>query len=817
MKPWVIAAALAICCACGGSRERSLDDTWRAAQQALTRGRLSEAEQLITKGQAAAGTDTSSPWPWRFRLLAIDARLTRLDLPGAQQALASVSLPDGDGFAPLRARTRLLQAKVLVLQGQLGPAAAALDEARGLADGERELLFDIEIAASQVRYRTGKWTEAESGLQSLVRDAGAAADFHHQAQALNNLGMGMLVRSRYDEALPWFDRVLNTRELDGTTVFGQALNNAGICLARLGQYAQAIAAQERAISVHKDGSQLDYQRTLGELGTTYFLSNDVAKATQYWTEARRIATAAQLPSDALLWTRNLAEAAVIAADWDAAERYNNEASAMGRADSGSRRAFALLTSAQIAAGRGRADEATAKFTQALDASADVPAVRWASHDGLARLAAAAGEFRDATRHYEAALHTIEQTRSAILKADYRISFPARLITFYQGYVNALLQQGQVDRALEIADSSRSRVLAERQGVTAPAGATAAGFRALARASKSVLLFYWLAPGRSVVWVVTGDGVRSVPIAGDGDIATLVDQHQTALHDALADPLAAATGPGDTLYARLIAPVAASIPDGGSVIVVPDGALHRLNFETLTVGTGASRHYWIDDVTVRVAPSLSLLSRPKDGAAPASRAMLLVGDPTPRPPDFPALGNALAEMRAIAARFPSNAVTTISGTKATPEGFLAAGPARFGTIHFTSHAVANLENPLDSAVILSGPDQDFKLYARDVAELPLTADLVTVSACRSAGERSYTGEGLVGFAWAFLRAGSRNVVAGLWDVDDRSTTALMDTFYARLAAGDRPAAALRAAKLALIKQGFPKPYYWAPFQLFTTSI
>jgi CHAT domain-containing protein len=124
--------------------------------------------------------------------------------------------------------------------------------------------------------------------------------------------------------------------------------------------------------------------------------------------------------------------------------------------------------------------------------------------------------------------------------------------------------------------------------------------------------------------------------------------------------------------------------------------------------------------------------------------------------------------------------------------------------------------MDSAVILSGPDTAFKLYARDVAEMPLTADLVTVSACRSAGDRAYTGEGLVGFAWAFLRAGSRRVVAGLWDVDDRSTAALMSDFYARLAAGEPAPAALRRAKLTLLRERQMRPYYWAPLQMFTAS-
>ena len=108
------------------------------------------------------------------------------------------------------------------------------------------------------------------------------------------------------------------------------------------------------------------------------------------------------------------------------------------------------------------------------------------------------------------------------------------------------------------------------------------------------------------------------------------------------------------------------------------------------------------------------------------------------------------------------------------------------IHFTAHATANVESPLDSAVVLSGPDNGYKLYARDVAETPLLADLVTVSACRSAGERTYLGEGLVGFAWAFLRAGARNVIAGLWDVDDESTSVLMATLYSELSRGVPPA-------------------------------
>jgi CHAT domain-containing protein len=246
----------------------------------------------------------------------------------------------------------------------------------------------------------------------------------------------------------------------------------------------------------------------------------------------------------------------------------------------------------------------------------------------------------------------------------------------------------------------------------------------------------------------------------------------------------------------------------------------LNFETLLVPDQPSmaRHYWIEDLTIQIAPSLAMLQPATAGAAGGSPAsLLLVGNAPARAPEFPALSYAPAEMDAVQKHFAPSAVSVFDGEHASPAAFKGAAPERFSVIHFTSHAVANPESPLDSAVILSGPDHGYKLYARDVAALPLTSELVTVSACRSAGERAYAGEGLVGFAWAFLRAGSRRVVAGLWDVDDRSTAALMEQMYERIAAGDSPPAALREAKRMLIKKGYAKPYYWAPFQMFTIVI
>jgi CHAT domain-containing protein len=332
-----------------------------------------------------------------------------------------------------------------------------------------------------------------------------------------------------------------------------------------------------------------------------------------------------------------------------------------------------------------------------------------------------------------------------------------------------------------------------------------------------LLFYWIGD-RSYAWQVTKDRIRLVPLSVTASqVDTLVKSYQQSIVTSLADPVSGASSAGDEIYAKLIAPVAEGIPAGSRVVIVPDGALARINLESLPV-PGPKRHYWVEDVEVAVAPSLGTLSaRLPPRGRKQSESVLLIGDPVSSDPSFPQLRYASAEMSAVAKAF-AGRTAVYRADQATPGRYRDAMPDQFGVVHFTAHAAANAESPLDSAVILSKDGSGYKLYARDVAEQPLSADLVTISACRSAGERTYAGEGLVGFAWAFLRAGAQRVIAGLWDVDDRSTADLMGHVYAEIAQGRSPAAALRAAKLAMIARGgaAAKPYYWAPFQLFIGS-
>jgi len=283
-----------------------------------------------------------------------------------------------------------------------------------------------------------------------------------------------------------------------------------------------------------------------------------------------------------------------------------------------------------------------------------------------------------------------------------------------------------------------------------------------------------------------------------------------------DVLAAGNSDGKKLYTLLIEPAAKLIPPGSRVILLPDGSLYGLNFETLLV-PGPKPHFWIEDVTLTIGSSLTLLA---SGAheAPKDRNLLLVGNAVSVSDDFPVLRHAQTEMAQVGRYFPESRREVLAGPQATRSKFLASAPERFAYLHFVTHGSASRAHPLDSAVILSPDGDSFKLYARDIVKHPLRAYLVTVSACNSSGTRAYSGEGLVGLSWAFLRAGAHNVIAALWEVNDASTPQVMDKLYRELYQERDPATALRTAKLSLLHSDsvFSKPFYWAPFQLYSGS-
>jgi CHAT domain-containing protein len=807
--------------ACHGTSSEDPGNLYERASANLTRGNLQIAHEEAKRGLDRFSEQRSPVWHWKFRILEADILRSQAKYKDALDLLDS-PLPSSLETSRLEPELKLVRAQTLVAMRRLQDAASLLDEAERLASahGPASVLGPIQNLRAQILFESGKLDEAEIAFRSALRLARAQDDFSTQAKILNNLGFMRMTKNRFDEAVRWYDQALTAAaRADAKLVASRANTNLVICLYRLGELDQAQQLVEKAIEQQeKEGAIAFLQGSLGEAGNVYWLRHEPEKAASYYARALDLARQTQDLRNASIWAANLSRALMETQKWDEAEKLNNESLEIRRQLKDEQAEIhSRLDAARIAKGRTRYPEARALFEDVIDSTAAGSSLRWEAHQGLAESYWLTGNRVRALQHFREAVRLIEASATALTQRDYRIPFLACWRCVYQEYVDALLDSGDYQKALEVAESSRARSLLEHLGLETPQRNTSFNaYVQTARVNDAVLLSYWLGENRSYVWVLSPQGTGVFQLPASGEIARLVKLQESQIQN-LRDLLADAEGPSQQLYNILVQPVAHLIPkQGAKVIVVPDGPLHALNFETLIVPD--KLHYWIEDVTVSVTPSLDVLTT-KHSTAPDHRSALLIGDADNGTPEFPKLPYAAREIEVIDSRLAGYHKEIFTGPAAIPAVYTDRELMKYSIIHFAAHAWANSESPLDSAVILSRKsetDDSFRLYARQVLERPLNAELVTISACRSAGAKAYAGEGLVGFSWAFLRVGARNVVAGLWNVGDNSAAALMDELYSGIAQTLSPSVALRRAKLNLVRStnNYRKPYYWAPFLIYT---
>ena len=782
--------------------------------------RNGNAKQALEEARAAANEcRPQTECRWSVRLLEAEVLLSDDQLAAAETALSEAP-PKAARFAALAARRTWLLGDLQFERGHPDVAEGLLKTAGQMASsaGAWDVVFEADASRARLLFVFRRDEErAEAVFRGVAAQASQRQNPYYEAVALNGLGMIRLKKSRFDEAIPWFKRTMEAARRGGAQrLIVAASQNLAICYSQLGSFDEALKSRQEALELLGDSGLAPYRMDLrGEMGSTYLMQGDARKAIEFYRQALALA---RTDADTALWYRALSTAYTSIKDWDAAEQSDNQA--IAHAHDEASRPWAEKNAAAIAAGRGKLDEARTLYRKAIEDADEDPLVLWESHAALAQLYTRARDYPQANREFAKAIEIIDNNVDKVSTRDYKLTFFSQLIGFYQNYVRALVAQRAFERALEVADSSRARLLLQRLALKRTSKRSSArDFVNIARASGSVLLFYWVAPEQSYLWVVTPGGINPpLELPPADQIRHWVDQYRTFVEQRLGDPMATESEAGRRLYEALIAPAARWIPPGSRVILFPDDALNWLNFETLPAYglPGKKQHYWIEDVRSVIAPSLTVLSAEKPKQPQVVDSILIIGDPVSPGPEFPRLDYAAKEIATIEEKFPAALEQKFTGPMARPGVYREASPERFSLLHFSTHAVANKESPLDSAIILSPERDNFKLYARNILDTPLRAALVTISACRSAGARSYSGEGLVGFAWAFLQAGARNVIAGLWDVTDSSTPGIMDVLYSRIAQGKTPAEGLREAKLTLIgsASAYHRPYYWGPFQIYS---
>ena len=830
----LIAIFMAVLCTAACSRRDDPQASFDRAFQAFKHGDITAAETLAERGYKdfrGAGPE----WAWRFTILRARIRSLQGMNTGVLDIMASERSPLAEG--DLTVQKLRLEGVVYASMHHFPEAEQRLQKAERLCgDANYPSCADIVRAWGVMEMQRGHYAKAETIFVQALAAARVNGDQFLEANAYLNLSWSADEQAHFDEALDWAEAARQISLSHGFADIAQtALGNTAWAYYKLGD---AEKGERLLIEAGKEAEKLndtsDQLRWLTDDGYIAMDSQDLGAAERSFRQSLALAQRINGREETINSMIALAFVSEQAAKLDDAKRYAEQALTMARADGNGRDiVYPLLVEGRVAADTHDTAAAEADFREVAK-SPDTPVfLKWEAERSLARLyedekkpAIAAAEYRTALNTFEAARCDLHQ------RVDSRLPFLSNAARIYEDYIHFLVGQGKTNEALRVADYSRARTLAE--GLGRPCKPTFApdplNATEIAHRASGTILFYALGSQHSYLWAITPNQVRMFPLAAnESEIDAAVQSYRRKLEGP--PEILDASNDGSVLYKLLVEPAQELLNQEArakntNVFIIPDGGLNSLNFETLLP---QPQHYWIEDVTISNAASLRLLPATRSGVQNLGGRLFLIGDPkaptagSDNP--YPELPNAPLQMQDIKKYFPTERETVFARQQAFPGAYLKGAPEQFSYIHFVAHGTASRTSPLDSAIILSrdpassasgSQDDSFKLYARDIiGGQPMPAELVTISACYTTGTRTYSGEGLGGLSWAFLRAGAHNVIGALWDVSDASTPQIMDALYGELKKGKSPSVALRTAKLsALHGAEFSRPFYWAPFQLYT---
>jgi CHAT domain-containing protein/Tfp pilus assembly protein PilF len=676
-----------------------------------------------------------------------------------------------------------------------------------------------------IEFHRDKLDSASDSFERSLKFARQHGDKFLETTDLMNLGTVALHTEEYDEALARFEDASQIARSTGARLALElALGNAGWAYYKLGDFEKSLFDFQQAEQQARElGSLHDQIVWSTNTGLSFYRLGELKSAEANYRRALRAAKAA---NDKELIAATHTELGFLffqRHQVDLAEQQSRDALQAAHAwGSHSAVVDALFLQGLLAARSKSGPDATSLLMQVYRDSVTMASRREEVENAIANYYARVHKTHAAEVWFKKSVDTFEAQRSFLKGDEMKLPFFANADSLYKDYARFLIESHRSRDALQLLDRGRAQTLEEGLGITNEASRVvyqrSVNAEAVARKLNATILFYSLCPDQSYLWAIDGHHTRLFRLPDQSEIDSHVKKYQKAILRS-SDPIRQKNEDAQYLFDALVAPAAAKLRKGARVVVISDGSLDELNFETLLAQGKTGLHYWIDDVTIVNTNAIRLISGldSQDDSA-GGNGMLLIGDPISPGSDYPRLLHAEAEIHGIETHFAPDHEVILTRASAVPVAYTAGQPGDFSYIHFVAHGTASRLSPLDSAVILSAPrghPTTFKLYAREIVQKPLHARLVTISTCYGSGLRAYAGEGLVGLSWAFLRAGAHNVIGALWEASDAATPLLMDRLYSEIQAGQEPGSALRTAKLSLIhsQSVYRKPLYWAAFQLY----
>ncbi len=362
--------------------------------------------------------------------------------------------------------------------------------------------------------------------------------------------------------------------------------------------------------------------------------------------------------------------------------------------------------------------------------------------------------------------------------------------------------------------------------------------------KTALMEYFLGERQSFMFFITNDKFDVYSLPTRREIEKSIRVYLKVLSDSPKGEFKGIAASKRIYKELLFSAVRDILESVENLIIVPDGILYYLPFETLipyTQDQTSQDDYLIADYKISYAPSSSalLFLSGKKLNHESPKGLLAFGNPSYTFRDsskekryktdveisrelylnqgfnFSPLPYTEREILEISRYFPEEKRDIYLKDEAREETFKKVSLRDYQIIHFACHGFLAEEFPFRSALVLSldeDPQEDGFLQVREIYNLRLKADLVVLSACQTGKGKLERGEGVLGLPRVFFYTGARSVVSTLWRINDESTATLMNSFYGYLSQGNDKAQALRLAKLEMINSKFSHPFYWAAFVL-----
>ena len=296
------------------------------------------------------------------------------------------------------------------------------------------------------------------------------------------------------------------------------------------------------------------------------------------------------------------------------------------------------------------------------------------------------------------------------------------------------------------------------------------------------------------------------------------------------------------YQNMLAPVLREDKNISTLIIVTDGELGHLPFEAFLVKPGtdtqrendnyADLHYLLKDYRISYNYAATLWKENKEAPKNKNNGQMLAMAASYknrgagsleelRLPDERSLRNYLQPLPAARAE--------VLALQESYKGYFAFDSLAsekmvkqlapdYAIIHLAMHGLLDAKRPMLSALAFTedGDSLESNFWqAHEISKMNLNADLVVLSACETGYGRFEQGNGIASLARAFMYAGVPAMVVSLWEVNDASTSRLMQSFYQNLAKGMPKDEALRQAKLDYITSVgnlAAHPAFWSPFIL-----